>query len=193
MTRSLVATFSFLKEISDDQHCVWKICGKANWSASKLQPRIDLLHLEFDLFSLGIYSSYGLVFMHLSVECVEKGNLLVSGFLVATVAPWDHCPTLSVLTWFEEGDRFNEPPSCCHHHPNPHPPITSDYHWSSLKWMMIIVVDAGGMEEGQQMRRQFDARGSCVHVQCAMCHFLCTLCVVHWAVLCCVHCAVCYC
>ena len=34
--------------------------------------------------------------------------------------------------------------------------------------MMIIVVDAGGMEEGQQMRRQFYARGgvyNCATVQ----------------------------
>ena len=45
--------------------------------------------------------------------------------------------------------------------PTPQPP--TPLFIKSMMITMIIVVDAGGMGEGQQMRRQFDAGGGCVY------------------------------
>ena len=83
-------------------------------------------------------------------------------FIVATVAskPRDHCPTLSGSTCQDlrkEIDLMNHLSVA----PTPQPP--TPLFIKSMMITMIIVVDAGGMGEGQQMRRQFDAGGGCVY------------------------------
>ena len=72
----------------------------------------------------------------------------------------DHCPTLSGSTCQDlrkEIDLMNHLSVA----PTPQPP--TPLFIKSMMITMIIVVDAGGMGEGQQMRRQFDAGGGCVY------------------------------
>ena len=104
-----MAAFSPLKELADED-CVWKICGKANWSASKLQPRIDLLHFEFNLFSpLQATLHAGCV---VSSDVEKKFHCCHC--CIETPRPLSNFIWLN-LSRFEEGDRFNEPPLCCPH------------------------------------------------------------------------------